>query len=72
MVFQLMRNLMGMAENNAATTGSFTFINLTVIWCLGGLSDGVPADAQPDGHGREQCRLQQEASPSLTSQLYGI
>ncbi len=27
------------------TTGSFTFINLTVLCCLGGLSDGVPADA---------------------------
>jgi hypothetical protein len=32
------------------TTGSFTFINLTVVWCLGGLSDGVPADAGPEWH----------------------
>jgi hypothetical protein len=44
-VFQLMRDLKGMAENNAAYNRIFTFINLTVVWCLGGLSDFVPADA---------------------------
>jgi hypothetical protein len=72
-VFEMMRDLKGMAEKTMPpTAGSFAFINLTVVWCLGGLSDGVPADARPEGHGREQCRLQQEASPSLTSQLYGV
>ncbi len=45
------------------TTGSFTFINLTVVWYLGGLSDSVQADAQPEVHGREQCSIQQEALP---------
>ncbi len=55
-LFQLMRNLKGMTENNAATTGSFTFINLTVVWCLGVLFNGVPANTQPEEHGREQCR----------------
>jgi hypothetical protein len=54
------------------STGSFTFISLTVVWCLGGLSDVVPADAGPEGHGREQYLIQQKASPSLTSQLYGV
>jgi hypothetical protein len=54
------------------TTGSFTFINLTIVWCLGGLSDGVPAYARPEGHDREQCHVKMEASPTLTSQFSGV